>query len=274
MTETPHATTDAGATHNTAARAEYILQELLRSGRVSVEDLSARLRVDASTIRRDLEKLERQNLLRRVHGGAVPVDTLAYTAYAHDLTFQENLGRQSAEKARIALLAARMIQPGDTIAISPGTTTTQLARSIRHLQLQSLTVVTNALNIATELIGVRGVNLILTGGVALPDFFALVGPLAEQSLREMYVDKAFVGMTGVSVEHGLTDPNQLEALTYRATLERSRQVILLADHTKLGRVALYRIAPITAIHALITDQGAPPEVIDGFRAAGIEVYTA
>jgi DeoR/GlpR family transcriptional regulator of sugar metabolism len=274
MTETPHPAPVAGTRRNTAARAEYILHELLRSGQVSVEDLSNRLHVDSSTIRRDLEKLERQNLLRRIHGGAVSVDALAYTAYAHDLTFQENLGRQSAEKARIALLAARMIQPGDTIALSPGTTTTQLARSIRHSQPQNLTVVTNAVNIATELIGIRGVNLILTGGMALPDFFALVGPLAEQSLREMYVDKAFLGMTGVSVEHGLTGPNQLEALTYRATLERTRRAILLADHTKLGRVALYRIAPIAAIHTLITDQGAPAAAIDEFKAAGVEVYTA
>jgi DeoR/GlpR family transcriptional regulator of sugar metabolism len=255
-----------------APRTALILQELLRTGRVSVDSLSQQLQVNASTIRRDLEKLEQQNLLRRVHGGAVPVDTLAYSAYAHDLTFQANMSKQVEEKARIALAAARRIQPGDTLALSPGTTTTHLARSIRHLQLPNLTVVTNAVNIAMELAGLRDLNLILTGGIVLPDFFAMVGPLAEQSLSEMFVDKAFIGVTGLSAEHGLTGPNQLEALTYRATIQRAREVIVLADHTKLERVALYRIAPMTAVHTVITDAAATPEIIARLEAMGLAVH--
>jgi DeoR/GlpR family transcriptional regulator of sugar metabolism len=259
---------------NETGRAAFILQELLRAGRVSVDTLSEQLQVTATTIRRDLEKLEQQNLLRRVHGGAVQVDTLAYSAYAHDLTFHTNMSKQVGEKTRIALAAAKLIQPGDTIALSPGTTTTHLARSIRQLQMHDLTVVTNAVNIAMELAGLRDVNLILTGGIVLPDFFAMVGPLAEQSLNEMFVDKAFIGVTGLSVEHGLTGPNQLEALTYRATLRRARRTIVLADHTKLERVALYRIAPITAIHTVITDTATAADAIHAFEAAGIGVHQA
>lgn len=253
-------------------RADAILEELIRHGRVTVEDLSQQFQVNSSTIRRDLERMERQNLLRRVHGGAVPVDTLAYSTYAYDLTFQENMSKQVEEKTRIALAAAHLIQPGDTIALSPGTTTTHLARSIRHLQIQHLTVITNAVNIAMELAGLPDINITLTGGLLLSDFFALVGPLAEQSLNQMYVAKAFVGFTGLSPEYGLTGPNQLEALTHRITLQRAQRTIILADHTKLGRVALHHVAPITAMHTLVTDRDASPDLVAKFQAAGIEVH--
>ena len=254
-----------------AKRAEYILQELLHTGRIDADELSQQLQVNASTIRRDLEKLERQNLLRRVHGGAVQLDTLSYSTYAYDLTFQENMGKQVEEKTRIALAAMRLIQAGDTIAISPGTTTTHLARGIRQSQITNLTVVTNAVNIAMELIGVKGLSLTLTGGLLLPDFFALVGPMAEQNLSQMYVSTAFVGVTGFSPEYGLTGPNQLEAITHRVTIQRAQRTILLADHTKLGRVALHAVTPASSIHTLITSREASPEILAKVRDAGINV---
>jgi DeoR/GlpR family transcriptional regulator of sugar metabolism len=258
----------------TAQRADFILQELLRTGSVSVEDLTQQLQVDASTIRRDLEKLKRQQLLKRVHGGAMPVDPLTYTAYSEGLTFQSNMQKQVEAKTRIALAAAQLIQPGESIAISPGTTTTHLARAIRQLQISNLTVVTNALNIAMELAGLRDISLTLVGGIMLPDFFATVGPLAEHNLNELYMNKAFIGSHGISVEHGLTGPNQLEALTYRAMMQRARQTIVLADHTKLGHVALYRIAPITAMHMLITDSAAPPAIVRELETVHVSVLLA
>src|SRR5690349_23513174 len=104
---------------DSAKRAEFILQELLLHGRVDAEQLSQQLQVNSSTIRRDLERLEQQNLLRRVHGGALPVDALAYSSYAYDLTFQENMRQHNEEKAQIARVALSMIQPGDAIALSP-----------------------------------------------------------------------------------------------------------------------------------------------------------
>jgi DeoR/GlpR family transcriptional regulator of sugar metabolism len=182
------------------------------------------------------------------------------------------MGKQLEEKTRIALDALRLIEPGDTIALSPGTTTTHLARCIRHSQQQNLTVVTNAVNIAMELSGLPGVNLTLVGGLLLPDFFALVGPSAEQSLSQIFVSKAFVGVTGLHPEHGLTGPNQLEALTHRVTIQRAQRIIVMADHTKLGRVALYAVAPITAVHTLITDRDAPAELLASFRSQGIDVH--
>jgi DeoR/GlpR family transcriptional regulator of sugar metabolism len=252
-------------------RPDFILEELLRNGRVTVEDLSRQLQVNSSTIRRDLERLERQNLLRRVHGGAVSVDVMAYVGYAGNLTFQENINKQVEEKSHIAQAAARLIQPGDTISISPGSTTTHLARCIRSLQIQNLTVVTNAVNIAMELAGLPGLDLILTGGIFLSDFFALVGPLAEKSLSEMYVSKAFVGVAGLTPERGLTGPNQLEALTYRVTIEHAQRTIVLTDYTKIGHIAVHRIAPVTKIHSLITDTKASPEILQTLRAMDIDV---
>lgn len=256
---------------NGTERSDLILQELLRSGRVTVEELSRQMEVNSSTIRRDLERMERQNLLRRVHGGAVPVDTLSYTTYAYDLTFQANMAKLIEEKTRIAQAAVRQIEPADTVALSPGTTTTLLARAIRQQQIPNLTIITNAVNIAMELVGVQGISLTLIGGLLLPDFFALVGPLAEQSLQQMYVAKAFLGVTGLSPNYGLTGPNQLEAITHRVTLQRARSTYILADHTKLGRVALHHIAPINAMHTLITDHAAPPEVLQELREMDINV---
>lgn len=258
-------------TRKTAQRSEHIIQELLRTGTVSVDALAQQFAVDASTIRRDLEKLEQQQLLKRVHGGAVQVDPLTYSAYSEDLSFQSNMQKQVEAKTRIALAAARLIDAGDTIALSPGTTTTHLARAIRQLQIPRLTVVTNALNIAMELAGLRDLSLTLVGGIVLPDFFASVGPLAEQNLDELFTAKAFIGSHGITVEHGLTGPNQLEALTFRAMMRRARQTIVLADHTKLGHTALYRIAPITAMHTLITDSAAAPELVAPIVASGAQV---
>ncbi len=256
---------------NGTQRAEFILQQLLQQGRVDAEQLSQQLQVNSSTIRRDLERLEKQNLLRRVHGGAIALDMLTYGAYGAHLTFQENMGKRVEEKTRIAQTALGLIEPGDAIALSPGTTTTLLARAIRHAHLHPLTVVTNAINIAMELHGLEGITLTLTGGLLLSDFFALVGPLAEQSLNEMFVDKAFLGVTGLSLEYGLTGPNQLETLTHRLTLKHSRQGIILADSTKLGHVALHAIAPLTAIHTLVTDAHASASFLASLHEQGIEV---
>ena len=121
---------------NGKKRSDIILEEILRRGRVTVDELSKEFDVNGSTIRRDLERLERQNLLRRVHGGAVAVDMTSYSKYAPDITFQENMNKQVDEKTLIAAAAARLIEPGDAIALSPGTTMTYLARAIRYLQIQ------------------------------------------------------------------------------------------------------------------------------------------
>ena len=215
--------------------------------------------------------MERQRLLRRIHGGAVPADTLSYSAYADDLTFQKNMEKHREEKTHIAFAALKLIHSGDTIALSPGTTTTRLAQALRQSPVPNITVVTNAVNIVMELAGIPEITVTLVGGLLLPDFFALVGPLAEQALSQMYVAKAFLGVTGLSLDYGLTGPNQLEALTHRITIQRALQTIVLADETKIGHVALHSIAPITSIHTLVTGLNASNNVVDALHALSIHV---
>lgn len=122
-----------------------------------------------------------------------------------------------------------------------------------------------------ELNGLKNITLTMIGGLLLPDFFALVGPLAEQSLKQIYISKAFIGVTGLSPEYGLTGPNQLEALTHRLTIEHALRTIVLADHTKLGKVVLHAIAPSTAVQTLVTDRAAPADMLAKFREMGLEV---
>lgn len=265
---------DTQGPNGDAGRESFILGELLRSGEVKVDDLSRRLAVNSSTIRRDLEKLERQRLIKRVHGGAVPVDTLTRGSFSHDLVFQANMSQNTEEKTNIALAAARLIRSGDTIMLSTGTTVAHLARAIRHLNIGGLTVVTNAVNIAIELAGLRDIDLLVSGGTVLPDFFAMVGPMAEQSLRQVYVKKAFIGVAGLSLTHGMTQPNAMQALAHRIIIEQAEQVIVLADSSKIGKVALYHTAPITAMHTFITGADAPAEAVSTLRSMGIEVVQA
>jgi DeoR/GlpR family transcriptional regulator of sugar metabolism len=122
-----------------------------------------------------------------------------------------------------------------------------------------------------ELNGLKTISLTLIGGLLLPDFFALVGPLAEQSLKQMYISKAFIGITGFSPEQGLTGPNQLEALTHRLTIEHALRTIVLADHTKLGKVALHAITPSGSVQTLVTDRAASPDILAKFREIGLEI---
>src|SRR5919197_3063367 len=183
-------------------RAEYILQELLRNGEVTVDILAERLNVSAATIRRDLTELERQGLLRRNHGGAVPTAPMLYEPFRHLSSFHEQEQKCAAEKRRIGLMAASLIADGEIIAIGAGTTTTQVARSIRHRK--AITVLTNGLNIAMELSHLAEIKVCMTGGFLSGDWFALVGDVAQRNAGEMFVDKVFVGVDGVHAEHGLT----------------------------------------------------------------------
>lgn len=259
---------------NKLNRQDQILQELLCKSQVNVEALSRRFGVNTSTIRRDLEQLERKNLLKRIHGGAVPVDALSYYAFGQGLTFRDNITDSVDEKTAISMAAAAMISRGESISISPGTTTTILARAIRNSRVSNLTVVTNAVNIAMELAGSSEITLVLTGGILLSDFFALAGPITESNLAQMHVDKAFIGVTGFSLTHGLTGPNQLEAHTHLAAMENAKEVIVLADHSKLNQVALYTVAPLEKVHVLITDSKAPKPLLKEIKDRGIRVITA
>ena len=241
-----------------------ILELLARDGTVTVSVLADELGVSEATVRRDLQALGDQRLLERSHGGAVAHGT------AHELPVRYRTGR-SDEKRRIAQAAAALVTDGMAIGLTGGTTTTEVARMLGLRQ--GLTVVTNALNIAVELAVRPDLKLIVAGGVARATSYELVGSLADATLRSVYVDIAFVGVDGVDAERGLTTQNEVEAATNRVLMDRANRTIVVADATKLGRVAFAEIAGIDRADQLITNDGADAEQLERLQAAGLAVTT-
>src|ERR1044071_7403080 len=253
-------------------RAQTILHELLRAGKVSVLSLAHRLNVSPATIRRDLSELEQRGLLRRSHGGAVPIQPPLYEPFRHISSFHEQERERSAEKRRIGLVASELVSDGEILAIGAGTTATQVARSVcLH---KGITVLTNAVNVAMELSHRDDLKVIVTGGVLSGDWFALVGPAAIESVREIFVDKVFIGVDGIDVEHGLTTNYPDQATLHRAMMSQARLKMVVADHRKIGAVGTALISPVADIHILITDKGVSDDAIAPFIARGIEVHRA
>ncbi|MFN8514482.1 MAG: DeoR/GlpR family DNA-binding transcription regulator [Chloroflexia bacterium] len=246
-----------------ALRREQLVEELLRQGGASVADLSARLRVSEATIRRDLDTLERAGRLRRAHGGALA------PAGGGEQSVREREALFGEEKRRIGAAAAALIVDGDTIAMTGGTTTLQVARSIP--QGSNCTVVTNAVDIVLELARRPGLTVIATGGRLRPNTLELVGPLAEQTLGQLFVDKAFIGVNGLTLEAGLTTHDETEAVISRIMIRAAREVIVVADRSKLSRVALARMGDLAQVRTLITDKGADQDILAALERAGIDV---
>jgi DeoR family transcriptional regulator of aga operon len=252
-------------------RAQGILRELLRSGEITVEQMAEEFGVSPSTIRRDLRDLEQQGLLRRTHGGAVSVEPALYEPFRHVSSFGEQEQQCAAEKRRIGLAAAELIADGEIVSIGAGTTTTQVARSIRHRK--NITVVTNAVNIAMELSHRSDLKIFMSGGFLSPDWFALVGASAIQSVSEMFVDEIFVGVDGIHAEHGLTTNYPDQAAIHRQMLRQARFRVVVADHRKLGVTGASLIWPTNEIDLLITDKGASKTALAPFLKKGVKVQS-
>lgn len=222
------------------------LRTLLRQNRVvRVEDICRQLSVSPATARRDLEQLEGRGEIQRVHGGAVNVDSRL-----EEPLFDAKAAIASKEKQRIAQAALKFIKPGDTIYLDGGSTVLELARLLRDHT--NLTVVTNSLRAAIELAG-RGPRLILVGGELRRLSQTIVGPLTRLVLHELHVDTAFMGSIGLSVREGLTTTDPSEAYTKKLVLEQARQVVVLADSSKVGKVSFAHAGKLDQVHVLITD---------------------
>jgi DeoR family transcriptional regulator of aga operon len=243
---------------------------LLRKGSASIEELLASIGTSAPSIRRDLTRLENRGLVRRTHGGAMLVEPLLYEPFRYDTSFQAREQRAADEKRRIALAAADLIQLNETIGITAGTTTTQVGRALRHRA--NIKVVTNAINIGMELCNQPGMRTSITGGV-LPYAwsFSLTGPAAIRFMDDVYLDRLFLNVVGLHPERGCTTMEQDEALTFRAMVRQSREVIVVADSSKLGRISPSLICPITDIHTLVTDTGASEEQLAPFLERNVKV---
>ena len=235
-------------------RKQRILDYLNKYSRGSVQELSQETGVSESTIRRDLKELEEANLLKRTHGGAISLQSVRFEA-----PYQDKEDHLLEEKERIARKAAAMIQEGDAILLDSGTTTLQIAKEIKHFS--NIKVITNSLMVLNELKNNRGIELSIAGGMLRPDTLAFVGPMTEQSLNMVRVDKAFLAINGLDLQEGLTTPNIVEASTKRKMINIAKQVILVADHSKLGHVYYSRVADLSEMDHLITDSSIP----DNFR---------
>ncbi len=250
-------------------REQWILERLLREGALTVDEICAEFKVSVATARRDLEGLESRGRLRRTHGGAISVEPLLYEAFSHVSSYKEQAERFADEKRRIALAAARLIDEGDTIALTPGTTTTQIMRAIPPHK--SITVVTNTVNVAMELSNRPGINVFVTGGFLHGGWFSLVGQAASDALRRIFVDKLFIGANGLHSEHGATAYHPEEAALNSVMVHQAREKIAVVDHSKLGVVATHLFCPVLSLNRLITDVCATDDMVAGFIEKGIQV---
>lgn len=250
-------------------RRRLIVSLIEKNGRATVDELAARFGTSAVTIRGDLNALARQSMITRSHGGALPI---APGQTDTPVTIKET--RAHAQKLRIGHAAAQIIRDGETIILDSGTTTLEIARQIHQLKFQSLTVITNALNIALELSGLPHVRVMMLGGLLRQTSYSLVGPDAEQALAKLSADRLFLGVDGLDPQIGATTPDPLEAALNALMMRVSRQTIAVLDASKLGQRSLSVISPVKGLHVVITDTGAPAETIEALRAAGVQVTLA
>ncbi|MFJ1550412.1 DeoR/GlpR family DNA-binding transcription regulator [Streptomyces sp. NPDC088246] len=240
-------------------RRALILDEVRRRGGVRVNELTRKLSVSDMTVRRDLDALARQGLIEKVHGGAVPV----VEASTHEPGFEAKSALELTAKEDIARAAAAMAVPGSAIALSGGTTTYALAQQL--LDVPDLTVVTNSVRVAdvfhsAQRSGGAGgartgaATVVLTGGVRTPSD-SLVGPVADQAIASLHFDVLFLGVHGISLEAGLSTPNLAEAETNRRFVQSARRVVVVADHTKWGKVGLSSFATLEQVDTFVTDAG-------------------
>ena len=248
-------------------RHQQILELARAEGRVDVNSLARDLDVTPETIRRDLTALERHGLVRRVHGGAIPVERLGFEPGLADRE-----GLLAGEKERIAKAALDELPDGGAIILDAGTTTVRLAELLPTDR--ELTVVTHALPVATVLATRPGITLHLVGGTVRGRTLAAVGSWALRELADIHVDVAFLGMNGVTVEHGLTTPDLAEAAVKRALVTAARRTVVLADHTKIGRADFAHVIGLAAVDTIITDSAVDPELAEELEAAGPAVIRA
>lgn len=254
----------------TDQRAKTILQVLLRRGNTSVDELAALLAASAASVRRDLTRLEERGLVHRTHGGAKLAGQMLYEPFRFDSSFQEREERFAEEKRRIGLAAAELIREHETVGLTAGTTTTQVARCIRHRS--GIHIITNAVNIGMDLSNQSALNVTLTGGtMRWAGAFSLTGPAAMETLSSVFLDRAFIGACGVDVERGATTIEPDEAAVFRSMVRQAKQVVVVADSSKIAMVSPALICPVTGIDILITDSGIPADALDGFKANGVQV---
>jgi DeoR family transcriptional regulator of aga operon len=251
-----------------------LLDLLPGDGQLTVADAAEALGVSEATIRRDLDQLARQQLVTRTRGGA----TAGHVSY--DLPLRYKTARHAPEKQRIGRAAAALVTPGSTVALNGGTTTSEVARALAtRPDLQdgdgpTITVVTNAMNIANELAVRQHIKIVVTGGVTRGQSYELIGPLASLVLAELTLDWAVLGVDALDPRNGATAHHEGEASINHLMAARAEQVMIVADSSKLGQRAFARVCAVDEISVVVTDRDARPDLLAAFTERGIRVVTA
>ena len=261
-----------GRSMDRGARWSALLGLLAEHGRLSVAQVVESLGVSEATVRRDFGDLAAQQLVTRTHGGVVA------SAVAYDLPVRYKQGGGDSAKERVASFAADLVPEGSVVGFNGGTTTSATARKLAaradlaaSSRRPSITVVTNALNIATEMVLRPFIRCVSLGGVARPESYELSGPLASMVLGELWLDTVVLGVDGVSAAGGATCEHEGEAGINSLMVQRADRVVVVATGDKVGRRAFARICPSERIQVLVTDTTAPAAALDEFRAAGVTV---
>src|SRR5690349_19860421 len=254
-----------------ASRWSIMLDRLATTGRLGVGEAADLLGVSEATIRRDFSELAKRQLVARNHGGVVA------TSVAYELPYRYRSTRADEDRARFADAAAALVEAGQVVGLNGGTTTTATARAItaRDDLVDADgegTIVTNALNIATEAVLRPHVQCCSLGGVARPESYEVTGPLAQLVLGQLWLDVAIVGVNGLSAREGATCRHEEEAAIIRTMIERSKQVICVATGEKLGLRTFASICPAERIDHLVTTVDADRDEVDAIRAAGVQVH--
>jgi DeoR/GlpR family transcriptional regulator of sugar metabolism len=248
-------------------RRELVLDLLERKDRVTVAEVSALTEVSEMTVRRDLEALEREGALKRVHGGAISAVSSSY-----EPPFFVRAQRARAVKERIGQVAAGLLGEGETVILDVGTTTLEVAESLRGRS--NITVLTPSLRAAEVLADESGIRLMVTGGVVRSGERSLVGDHAERAFADLRFDTFVMGVGGIEAQAGLTEFNLDDARVKRAALARARRCVVVADSSKLGRVAFAGICSLEQVDVLVTDAQAAPDDLAPLEAADVEVILA
>jgi len=249
---------------DTKRRRLEMLELLETEGELKVAELSSRFSISEMTVRRDLEVLEREGILKRVRGGAIGA-----TSRSYEPPFALRAGRNAEVKKRIGAAVARMISDGETVIIDVGTTALAVAEALKDRR--GLTIVTPSLRAAWLLADNAELRVMVTGGIVRPVERSLVGPLSDKAFENLYCDTYIMGIGGIDVDAGFTEFNLDDARVKQEAMRYSRRCVAVADATKLGRVAFARVAGLDQVDALVTDGGADGAKVRGLREAGLEV---
>ncbi len=254
----------------TLQRRAQIADLVQQEGEVRVNELAGLFLVSEVTIRSDLDYLEKEGQLTRDRGGAVAIgnNRLVKTLLGIDKRACLHLD----EKQRIAQAAAELVRPGDTIIMDAGTTVVEMARHLANIP--SLTVVTNALNVALEVGARTSAEVILLGGKLSREASCTLGPLASQTLKDLVVQKVFLGTQALDLDHGITDTTMEIAQIKRAMIQSAHEVILLSNSSKWGHAGFIKVAPLQAVHTLVSDTDLPAEARTALEQVGIKLLLA